>query len=101
MDKKDVLKMAQREKNDEREIFVNDKSSVWISRMLIAIAGFISAIRDSHNLPFFDILAMLCLSIGAGELYKYYIKRENKHLYLFFLLFVIGISATVIFLKDL
>ncbi|MGF3227337.1 DUF6442 family protein [Facklamia sp. P12932] len=101
MEKDDFLKLAQKEKKDEGEIFVNDKSSVWISRALIGIAAFISAIKESQNLPFLDILAMLCLSIGVGELYKYFARKEIKYLFLFILLFIVGIVAIVFFLKDL
>ncbi|WP_124058037.1 DUF6442 family protein [Vaginisenegalia massiliensis] len=101
MNSKDILKIAQQEKNDERNVFLRDKSSVWISSTLIALAGLVSGIRDSHNQNFYDIFAIVCISLAAGEFYKYLMKKNLKHLLLVVGLLLAGFIAAYYFLAGL
>lgn len=100
MNKEEILKQAQNEKQDEMEIQVIEKSMKWsLIAMVIASAVF-SFIRSEQGLPMMDLTATVCFAVFANHTYRF-IKTKDKH-YLFFafIMICVVIMATIRFMMG-
>ena len=57
MERKEMLKRAQDEKLDERELQVKDKSMMWSYITMVFMAAIFSFIRSEQGLPMMDLSA--------------------------------------------
>ena len=80
MKKEDILKMAQAEKNDEMEQYVNDKSMYFIFIVMFLCLSIFAFTRFADGLRIEDYIATLDLSISAGHFYRYSKTKKKEHL---------------------
>lgn len=57
MERKEILKRAQDENLDERELQVKDKSMKWSYIVMVIMASVFSFIRSEQGLPMMDLCA--------------------------------------------
>lgn len=97
MEKNEILAKARAEKTDEREIFINDRSMRWTYLIMALSAGIFTIVRAIRSQPMMDLCATVCLSVGAGYLYKYIKARERANLIIGIVLIICGVAASVQF----
>lgn len=97
MDKEEILKMAQKEHTDEREIQIKDKSMMWSYITMVIAAAVFSFIRSEQGLPMMDLTATVCFSVFANHIYRFIKTKEKHYLLLSAVLFVIGVIAVIRF----
>ena len=85
MERKEILKRAQDEKLDERELQVKDKSMMW------------SYIRSEQGLPMMDLCATVSGSVCAAMTYRFIKTRNKEHLIISVIMFATAIMAIVRF----
>ena len=78
MEKKEILKRAQDEKLDERELQVKDKSMMWSYIVMVIMASVFSFIRSEQGLPMMDLCATVSGSVCAAMTYRF-IKTRPHH----------------------
>lgn len=77
MNKNEILKKAQKEKNDELEIQIRDQSMKWSYIAMVLVAFIFSVARSYQGLPIMDLPVTVCSSIFVGNIYRF-IKTKNK-----------------------
>jgi len=89
MNKKDILKKAQQEKNDEREEHIKVKAFHigWLSVTVVML--FLIIFRSFYNESASDIIIILMAQTAAVSFYQYFNIRDKKG-YLF-----TGIISTI------
>jgi hypothetical protein len=97
MDKDEILKKAQSEKYDERELQVKDKSMVWSYIVMVLMAAIFSFIRSGQGLPMMDLTATVSASACAAMTYRFIKTKEKAHLFIAVIMLCVAISATVRF----
>ncbi len=97
MNKDEILKQAQREGEDEREVQVRDKSLKWTYIVMVIMAAAFAAVRKSQGLPMMDLCATVCLSVCAGQIYRYIKLRDKGCLILGIVTFVVAVVAVIRF----
>jgi hypothetical protein len=97
MNKDEILKRAQAEKNDEREIQVRDKSMMWSYIVMISVASIFSVIRSEQGLPMMDLPATVSASAFAAFAYRFIKTKEKAYLFLAVIALCVAIVATVRF----
>lgn len=65
--KKEILKRAQDEKLDERELQVKDKSMMWSYIVMVIMASVFSFIRSEQGLPMMDLCATVSGSVCVQQ----------------------------------
>lgn len=95
MYKKDILKKAQQEKNDEREEHIKIKAFHigWVSVSVVML--FLIILRNLYNESASDIIMILMVQTAAVSFYQYFNMRDKKG-YLF-----TGIISTIAFFLSL
>lgn len=90
MNKGDILKKAQDEKNDEREKQIRTKSYYisWLS--VSAVTIFLIIWRMIHNESAIDLSMILMAQTSAGSLYQYFKMPEKKSLFAAGIMGIIG-----------
>lgn len=91
MEREEILKRAQVEKKDERELQVKDKSMMWSYIVMVLMAAVFSLIRSEQGLPIMDLCATVCGSVCAAMTYRF-IKTKNKE---YMIIAVIMLLTTV------
>ncbi|WP_096270805.1 DUF6442 family protein [Paucisalibacillus globulus] len=78
MNKIDILKKAQQEKNDEREEFIKVKAFHigWISVSVVMVLLII--LRSVYNESASDIVLILMAQTAAVSFYQYFNMRDKK-----------------------
>lgn len=97
MEKSEILKKAQAEKQDERELQVKDKSMMWSYTAMVLAAAVFTFIREEQGLPMMDLSATVSVSVFAGMTYRYVKTRNIENLIIAVIMFCIAIMATVRF----
>lgn len=97
MNKDEILKQAQREGEDEPEVQVRDKSLKWTYIVMVIMAAAFAAVRESQGLPMMDLCATVCLSVCAGQIYRYIKLRDKGCLILGIVTFVVAVVAVIRF----
>lgn len=77
MDKNEILRRAQQERLDEREVQIRDQSIKWTYVAMIFAAAVFAAIRGSQGQPVMDLCATVCISVCTGQAYRY-VKTKNR-----------------------
>lgn len=91
MNKEEILKRAQAENKDEREMQIKDKSMLWSYVAMVIVAAIFSFIRSEQGLP------MISASVMAGMTYRYVKKRNNGDLLLALVMLLVAVLATIRF----
>lgn len=97
MNKEEILKKAQAENKDERELQVRDKSITYSYIVMTVMAVIFTSIRASQGLPMMDLCATVCASVCAGMTYRFFRTRNTAYLSLALITFVVMIFAIVRF----
>jgi uncharacterized membrane-anchored protein len=97
MDKDEILKKAQAEKKDERELQVKDKSMMWSYIVMVLVAAIFSFIRSEQGLPMMDLTATVSASVFAAMIYRFIKTKEKAHLFIALIMLCVAIIATVRF----
>lgn len=97
MNKEEILKKAQAEKKDEREIQVKDKSMIWSYIVIVIVAGIFSLIRSQQGLPMMDLSATVSASVFAGMAYRFVKTKNKNNLIIAVIMLIVAIAATMRF----
>jgi hypothetical protein len=97
MNKDEILKKAQSEKNDEREIQVKDKSMMWSYIVILLVAAIFSFIRSEQGLHTMDFYATVSASACAAMTYRFINIKEKVYLFYALIMLIVAIMATVRF----
>jgi len=97
MEREEILKRAQGEKLDERELQVKDKSMMWSYIVMVIMASVFSFIRSEQGLPMMDLCATVCGSVCAAMTYRFIKTRNKEHLIITIIMFATMIMAIVRF----
>lgn len=97
MDKKEILQKAQAEKIDERNVFISDKSMRWAFLVMALSAGVFTIVRSIQDLPIADLCATVCLSVGAGHMYRFVKTKDKGYLAMTIAMMFFGIMSAVRF----
>ena len=97
MERKEILKRAQDEKLDERELQVKDKSMMWSYIVMVIMASVFSFIRSEQGLPMMDLCATVSGLVCAAMTYRFIKTRNIEHLIISVIMFAIMIMAIVRF----
>lgn len=100
MDKEEILRKAQSEKEDERERQVKDRSMMWSYVAMVIAAAVFSFIRSEQGLPMMDLTATVCFSVSANYIYRYVKIRETQYLLIGLLMLCVAIFAAVRFMMG-
>ena len=97
MEREEILKRAQGEKMDEREIQVKNQSMMWSYIVMVIMAAVFSYIRSEQGLPMMDLCAIVCGSVCATMTYRFIKTRNKGNLTIAVVMFAIMIMAIVRF----
>jgi hypothetical protein len=97
MDKEEILKKAQAERKDERELQVKDKSMMWSYIVMVFAAAIFSFIRSEQGLPMMDLTATVSASCCAAMTYRFIKTKEKSCLFIALIMLSVAIMATVRF----
>jgi hypothetical protein len=97
MDKDEILKKAQAERMDEREIQVKDKSMMWSYIVMVLMAAIFSFIRSEQGLPMMDLTATVSASCCAATTYRFIKTKEKSYLFIALIMLIVAITSTVRF----
>lgn len=100
MDKEDVLRKAQEEKNDEMEIQIRDKSMKWTYVSMVIAAAIFSFIRDMQGYPMMDLTATVSISAAVGNFYRYVKGKDKSNLLIAIVMSVIFVFSTIRFIMG-
>jgi hypothetical protein len=97
MDKDEILKRAQAERKDERELQVKDKSMMWSYIVMVLAAAIFSFIRSEQGLPMMDLTATVSASCCAAMTYRFIKTKEKSCLFIALVMLSVAIISTVRF----
>jgi uncharacterized membrane-anchored protein len=97
MNKDEILKKAQSEKNDERELQVKDKSMMWSYIVMVLMAAIFSFIRSEQGLPMMDLTATVSASCCAAMTYRFIKTKEKAYLFIAAIMLCVAVMAIVRF----
>lgn len=100
MNKEEILKKAQKEKEDEGEIHVRDKSMMWSYIAMVIAAAIFSFIRAEQGQPMMDLTATVGFSAFANHAYRFIKTKENSYLFIGLIMLCVSIIATVRFMMG-
>jgi uncharacterized membrane-anchored protein len=97
MNKDEILKKAQSEKNDERELQVKDKSMMWSYIVMVLMAAIFSFIHSEQGLPMMDLTAIVSASVCAAMTYRFIKTKGKAYMFIAIIMLCVAIIATVRF----
>lgn len=97
MEKDEVLKRAQAEKKDERELQVKDKSMMWSYIVMVFMAAIFSFIRSEQGLPMMDLTATVSASVFTGMTYRYIKTKRRENAIIALIMLFVAVIATLRF----
>lgn len=100
MKKEEILAKAQAEKVDERETFISDRSMRWTYLVMAVTAGIFMIVRSIRDMYAADLCSVACLSVAAGNIYRFVKTKEKWCLIAGIALLVSGVLTAVMFFID-
>lgn len=97
MNKEEVLKMAQRENSDEREVQIKDKSLKWTYITMVIVAAVFAFIREQNGQPMMDLCATVSASVCVGQIYRFIRTRKKENLLIGIITLAIVIFSVIRF----
>lgn len=93
MNKEEILKQAQNNKEDERELQVKDKSMMWSYIVMVIMAAVFSFIRSEQGLSMMDLPATVCGSACAAMTYRFIKTKKMEALWIALITLAASIMA--------
>lgn len=100
MKKEEILAKAQSEKIDEREVFISDRSMRWTYLVMAVTAGIFMIVRSIRDMYAADLCSVVCLSVAAGNIYRFVKTKEKWCLIAGIVTIAAGIISAVTFFMD-
>jgi hypothetical protein len=97
MNRDEILKKAQAEQHDEREVQVKDKSMMWSYTVMVLVAAIFTFIRSEQGLPIMDLSATCMASVCASMTYRFIKTKDKSYLLVALISLFAAILATVRF----
>ena len=97
MEREEILKRAQAESRDERELQVKDKSMMCSYIVMVLMAAVFSFIRSEQGLPMMDLCATVCGSVCAAMTYRFVMTKKKQCLYIAVIAFIVAVVAVIRF----
>lgn len=97
MDKEEILSKAQRERSDEMELRVRDRSMRFSYIALVLAAAIFTYLREQKGLPIMDLSVTVCASVAVGQFYCFAKTKRRSCLWLGLVALAVGIFALVRF----
>lgn len=97
MKKEEILEKARAEKVDERETFITDRSMRWTYLVMTVTAGIFMIIRGIRDMSVTDLCSVVCLSVSAGNIYRFIKTKEKWYLIAGIVMLGAGIFTAVRF----
>ncbi len=97
MEREEILKRAQAENRDERELQVKDKSMMCSYIVMVLMAAVFSFIRSEQGLPMMDLSATVCSSVCAAMTYRFVMTKKKQCLYIAVIAFIVAVVAVIRF----
>ena len=97
MERNEILKKAQNENVDEREVQVKDKSITFSYIVMVLMAAVFTYIRAKQDLPMMDLCATVCGSVCAAMTFRFIKTKGKFYLAIAVITFVIMVIAIVRF----
>lgn len=97
MEREEILKRAQAENRDERELQVKDKSMMCSYIVMVLMAAVFSFIRSEQGLPMMDLCATVCGSVCAAMTYRFVMTKKKQCLYIAVIAFIVAVVAVIRF----
>ena len=97
MQREEILKKAQEEKKDERELQIKDKSMMWSYFVMVLMASIFTYIRAEQGLPMMDLSATVCSSVCAAMMYRFIKTKGKIYLLIATITLIVAVVATVRF----
>lgn len=98
MERNEILKKAQAERVDERELQVKDKSMMWSYITMVFMAAIFSFIRSEQGLPMMDLSATVSASVFAGMTYRFIKTKKKENAIIALVMLSVVVIATISFL---
>lgn len=95
MNKNEILKKAQEEKNDELQIQIRDKSIKWTYATMVLAAFVFSIVRSYQGFPIMDLPVTVFLSVFVGKSYRYVKTKEKGALFMAALTLVLAVISLI------
>lgn len=100
MDKNEILRRAQQERQDEREVQIRDQSIKWTYVAMILTAAVFAAIRGSQGQPIMDLCATVCISVCTGQAYRYVKTKDGSCLVVAGITLIVAVIAMIRFIRG-
>lgn len=97
MDRDEILRQAQKEGNDEREIQIRDRSIRWTYLTMVIAAAVFSFIRCEQGYPIMDLTATVALSVCVGQFYRFAKGKDRSSLLIACVMLFVFVFAAVRF----
>lgn len=97
MQRDEILKKAQAENSDERELQVKDKSMTVSYVVMVLMAAVFTYIRARQGLPMMDLCATVCGSVCAAMTYRFIKTKQKTCLLIAVITFAVMVTAIVRF----
>ena len=97
MKKEEILAKAQAEKVDERETFISDRSMRWTYLVMAVTAGIFMIVRSIRDMSVTDLCSVVCLSVSAGNIYRFVKTKEKWYLVAGIVMLAAGVFTAVRF----
>lgn len=97
MERNEILKKAQAERVDERELQVKDKSMMWSYITMVFMAAIFSFIRSEQGLPMMDLSATVSASVFAGMTYRFIKTKKKENAIIALVMLSVVVIATISF----
>lgn len=100
MERNEILKKAQAERVDERELQVKDKSMMWSYITMVFMAAIFSFIRSEQGLPMMDLSATVSASVFAGMTYRFIKTKKKENAIIALVMLSVVVIATISFFME-
>lgn len=97
MKKDEILEKARAEKYDEMENHIHDRSMIWIILAMFVCLCVFSYTRLERDMPVEDYTATLCISLAAGNIYRFTKLKSRHYLMLGIVFAAVGLLMAVIY----
>lgn len=95
MSREDILARAQKERSDEMEIQVRDRSMRWTYLVMVLTAAVFAFLRGERGEPMMDLCVTVCASVAVGQFYRFFKVRDKWCLVLGLIALAVGIVGLV------
>lgn len=99
MKKEEILAKARKEKTDEREKFVHDRSGVWAVVATAVAAAFFICVHDEGE-PIMDLTAVVCFSTTVSLGYRFVKLKQVRYLVMAIMMAALTVFSVIRFFQG-